>query len=409
MFRLVKDVFGELCSQLDTGPALAKAITRYRLAFINKNAEHIAFFGGNLLGVQRVRFADQDRALWFDEIIQQDEHELTPLLHALPGINPEYIVSSDVFNLSAAWLLHALWNSKKLNASAKHEAMVEVAMIMQYKFYTSRLVRHFEHPSDPEVAEAMYANLSYKHDIKRAGSWDVMFRNRAEDIVGDNGLHKQTIRTMSDDAKVVYFLNDTQGRIREMLKVLYNEYLQTRYQGEKIVSQNAVVEHDGEMMLRDRKGGIATYRNYIESVIGDRNSFIKLELLEVIYSAMPTMSPQLFTTTLNWMSDHYSQAQGNEISQVLSETIVHMFDYFTKNPKTIRNRSDIPAILTRLRGVYTSSRNSDPALLALRTLTEKLVKEATHNRNKSAVASCRTGILLYIVLRTVCKNHYGGH
>ena len=406
MDKSIKEVFEDICSTLEIGPKLAKAIASYRLGFVNKNQDHAEFFGSNLLGVHQVRFTNTDRAAWFEDVVKADEFALDERIIALPNVNEDFIVSSDTMNISCAWLLHAVFNTKKLNDKEKHAVMVDVAMVLQYKFFTSRLFRLFKYPADREVAEATYAALSGKFAIKQAGSGDAMFRARAEEVVGDSGLHKHAIRVMNDDLEVVYLLNDMQGRIRDMLKKIYDLHLRTHRTGVKIKSLGATVEHDGEEVLRDRTKGVQNYRLYIESVIGDRNSFIKEELTEIIERTMKTMPPKLFKQSLEWMSDNYNQRTGTVVGEIVAETIVHMFDYFSQNKGLIKNASDSPGLLSRLRGVYMSSRSTDPALLVLRDKTEEMVKKATANRNTTILASVRTGVLLYIVLRTICKHYY---
>ena len=120
------------------------------------------------------------------------------------------------------------------------------------------------------------------------------------------------------------------------------------------------------------------------------------------------MPVKLFTETLNWMSDNAKVSRSNDIEDVINETLIHAFDYFSQNRSVIQNTSDLPAMLFRLRGVYMSSRSTDAALLQLRAKTEKLVQIATGNKNQSNLASTRTGVLLYIVLRAFTMKHYAG-
>ena len=54
-----------------------------------------------------------------------------------------------------------------------------------------------------------------------------------------------------------------------------------------------------------------------------------------------------------------------------------------------------------------ASRSSDPALLKLRNTGEKLIRKAVQSKNPSMLAAVRTGVLLYVVLRTFSKDHYG--
>jgi hypothetical protein len=406
MSHSIKAIFEDECKDLVFDQRLAKKLSDYHNAFVNKTDDHIQFFGGNLLGVHVVRFKDTDRDRWFDEILETYENHLKERLLALPTVNRNYHVSSDTMNLSCIWLVHAIFNSKHLSDKEKHEAMVNVILVLQYKFLTSRLFRHFQYPCDRALAEATYAQLSLKYAIKVYGSWSALLRARAEEIISPNSIHFRTITKMDADADVVYMLNDVQGRIRAILKNMYNVLLKIREKGIRVTSTSSVIEYDGESILKDKTKSLSEYERYLNSIITDKDSFIKEELLVIIEKIMHTMPPKLFRETLVWMSINYRQSGANVIEEVINETLIHSFDYLMHNRNLIHNTADIPALLTRLRGVYMSSRSVDPALMSLREKTEKIVKMATGNKNDSIIASVRTGTLLYIILRVYTKNHY---
>jgi hypothetical protein len=279
-------------------------------------------------------------------------------------------------------------------------------LVLQYKFFTSRYYRHFRYPADRATAEATYAQLSYKFDIKTYGSWSALFRARAEDIVAKTSIHYRTITHMDDDRKVIYMLNDTQGRIRDMLKNIYDVFLRVHQQGIRISSTSSVIEHDGVEVLKDKSRNLLAYGRYINSIISDRNSFMREELMVIVEKLMHTMPPKLFRETLEWMSHNYRQRGANDIEETLNETLVHSFDYFSDNREAVRDTHDLPGLLARLRGVYMSSRSTDPVLFALREKVEGIVKKATGNKNTSVIASVRTGVLLYVVLRAMTMTHY---
>ena len=62
--------------------------------------------------------------------------------------------------------------------------------------------------------------------------------------------------------------------------------------------------------------------------------------------------------------------------------------------------------MVRLRNQLMASRSSDPTVLKLREWTEKLVRNAVKTRNQPVIASVRTGVLLYVALRTLTKSYY---
>ena len=55
-----------------------------------------------------------------------------------------------------------------------------------------------------------------------------------------------------------------------------------------------------------------------------------------------------------------------------------------------------------------SARSTNPELLQLRELAQKIVKRATGSRNESTIAAVRTGLLAYIVLRAYSMRYYSG-
>ena len=72
----------------------------------------------------------------------------------------------------------------------------------------------------------------------------------------------------------------------------------------------------------------------------------------------------------------------------------------------MKNKSDLPGLLSKMKGVYTSSRSTDEELLNIRENVEKWVTLATKNSSPAVVAATRTGLLLYILLRTFTMQHY---
>lgn len=403
---LIKDVFEQECRDLIIGPELAKRIIQYQLAFVNKNEDHVKFFGGHLTGVQVVRFVTTDRELWFENILGVEEEVLRHRLHALPTVHAERNVASDTFNISCAWLVHAILNARSIPDTLKHDAVVSTLLVLQYKFITSRLYIHFRFPADPAVAEAAYSSLSKKFALKQYGSWGVLLKARAESIVDHASIHYNTLMRMDNDVAVEYFLNDMKTRINDMLKNIVNVTFQAAAAGNKIVSVSSVLEHDGKEILRDRNKSLTVYLRYVSSIITDKNSFIRPELLVIIEKIILTMPPKLFRQTLIWMSENYRSARSTDIEEVVREIMIHCFDYLAHNRAATADSHDIPGLLVRLRGVYTSARSTDPVLLALRSKTETLVKLATGSNNVSLLPPVRTGIMLYIVLRALTMKHY---
>ena len=411
MTSLIREIFDQLIGvSLPIDNFIVKQIHRYQTDFVNKNKDHTEFFGGNLTGVHVTRFTDSDKSRWFEDVLDNaDPEELREKLHTVPALQGEkgvFFISGDVMNLSCAWLLHKLHNASDIPLDHRRTAMIDVVLVMQFKMLTSLLVHYFKYPADRAVAEATYAMLTNKYSLKVYGSWIGVLRSRAEDVISNTSIHFDTISKMDSDVGVVRMINDIQGRLRDMLKNIYSVFLQAHHSGAKVSSTSSVIEHDGMEILKDTTKYQNTYIRYIKAVIGDSNSFIREELLRVVANIMPSAPPKHLRASLEFMSRNYLKAQSDEVARLLDNTLIHSFTYLSENRSTMRSGVDLPALLTRLRGVYTSSRSTDPELLELRKAMEDLVRRAIEVKTEAVVASVRTAVLLYIVARTYTMRHY---
>lgn len=117
--RNVKTIFIENCQHLNFNKDFAAKINKYKTKFEYKNEDHQTFFGGNTTGVQKVRFLPEDTDVWLNDIMQVDELTLGEQILALPTINKDFHVSSDVFNLSCVWMAHKFLTSPYLSDQQK--------------------------------------------------------------------------------------------------------------------------------------------------------------------------------------------------------------------------------------------------------------------------------------------------
>lgn len=414
----IKKVMDEHFEHLDISKKLLDKLMKYEKDFINKNEDHITFFGGHLMGVQVVRFDPRDRAYWFDEVLEINETSLEEDLYALemedpdrkgkmiPVIDPDFNVRSDVMNITCAYLIHRFMNASHLPLDKQNQGSELIVRILLYKFLTSLLWNYFKFPANPQVAEATYNALSLKFGLKKNGNWKKYLDERAHLTLHGDGIHFNTLKKMDDDDKFLYFIGDTQGRIRGTVKSIYAIFDRMTKSGARIVSSSSIIEYDGEQMLKDKTHSYQSEIRYIADVIGDRGSFIKPDLLAIIEKTVPTANPALLNKTLQWMSDNAGYGKDDIVNQFTTNTVIYSFNYLTSNSGLIKGKRDISGVLLAMRGSFTSSRGSDEDLLQLREVGEKIAAFATASRNDTVLKSIRTAILLYVLGRIMSKNYY---
>lgn len=404
----VKGVFNRGCADLKIDKKFTVKLHQYAQGFANKNEDHIAFFGGTLMGVNPVRFKNEDRNRWFDDILEADDLAMEDELHQLEAIVPSRMVSSDVMNLSCLWLTHAIYVSPYLSTKEKEDAMMDAIMVLQYKFITSILAYWFKYPADEAVAIATYAALSKKFGLKVYGSWGALLRSRAEDILAQGKIHYLTYTKFDNDKDIVYMVNDIQGRIKDILKNVRDKFEIIRLNPKGLIksTSSTTITLDGDTKVRDKKRNFVIYRRYIHTVMGDRATFIRPELVDVIDDAMNAMSRERFLEALNYLSVNHGANGDPDIAELVDETLSHAFDYISTNRDVMHNPNDIGGLVAKMRSLYMASKGSDPTLLKMRALAEKIVQRAVKTKNGSVIAAVRTGCMLYIILRTFTMNHY---
>lgn len=399
----IKSVFDVACKDIKLDNSFLKSIHAYGQSFVNRNEDHVHFFGSNLTGVYPVRFKSADRIEWIDDVLSIDEYAIRQAIVELPSVDENWKRATDVMNLSCLYLVHRVFNSS-LNPKQKEQGMTDLLLVLQYKFISSLMAHYFPYPADEKTALATYAALSRKYSLKQEGTWHGVLLKRAKDIMSKQSVHYQTIARFDDDAAIVYMVTDIQGRLRNMLKKLWSVFEMVRSQEAKIHTTAGMVELDGKMVVRDISRNYPPYRRYLNEVIHDKNRFVKQELVDVIASAMHTMPEKLLIDSLNYLCDN---SNNKDVEVLLDETLTHAFEYLSTDSRAQSKFNDIPMLISKLRALYMASRSSDPGLLKMREIGEKIVKKAVKTTNTSVIAAVRTGVMLYIVLRTFSKNHYG--
>jgi hypothetical protein len=406
MAQSIREVFEDVAQHVVIDAALIQRIHAFERAFVNRNEDHVAFFGSPLMGVHPMRFRPTDRQAWFNDILDINELDLIDGIQSLKSIPVEWKRANDVMNHSCIWLVFAILKNDKLSPQLKEQGCVDTLLVLLYKFLGSLMAHNFVYPADEATMLAAYARLSRKFAIKVAGSWGALLRQRAEEQMKTTSIHRRAYTTMESDAGVINMISDMQSRLRELVKSYNQVFYAVRAQGERIATERSVIDMDGTTVLQDRTRQYSSYIRYAHSLMHDKNSFIRHDLIKVVCDAMHTMSPRFFVETLEWMCLNHRVKGVTEVDTLIDETLLFAFDLIERERDTINHRAGLMPLIVRLRALYMASRMSDTNLIKTKQLSEAVVEKAIASRNPSVVASVRTGVQLYIVLRTFAMSYY---
>lgn len=400
---LIKDVIERHC-KLKFDNKLLTDLERFVQNFINKNPEHVNCLGSHLTGTYKLTWTLEDRLEWEENFLGIDGPSMRSDILAIPGMDDVGKVAADNFNITCIWLCHKFYLSN-LPLRAKEKGMKLSMDILQYKLLSSIHSHYFKFNVNEDIAEATYAELSKKYDIKKYGNWKEVIDSRSENIISESEVHEETIRRMATNEGVIRMIQDIQFRLRDKIKNIWAVMAEVLEDDKRISSTSSTIELDGALVNRDIERKSNEYILFIKSASAEKTRFIKPDLVKVVEDAMSNMPLKPFETLLLSFSERVSKSDKDSL-QLLDLTIEHLFSTVISDRRMKYKLNDIAGLLTRLRGLYTASKGNNGTLMEMKTIAEKIVKKDTKLINPATVASLRTGLFLYIVLRALTKEHY---
>lgn len=402
----IKQVFDTLCADLVVDNYLVDRIGKYKTGFINKNEDHIAFFGGNLLGVEIVRHTKTDRDVFFEDVLGIDEHAARLLIVKTPLIEADFARLSDPYNTAALYLIYRIHNSTKLSQKVKEQTKIDVFYMLQVKLFTSLLSHWYDKPASIEEAKATYASLDLKWGIKQAGSWDAWFIMRAENFLQPNAIHARVVTHFAPDSRVTYAVTEPQDRLREVVKKIFQVHMDIRRNGGRIRTTTSTLVIDGELMVKSNTDLNKRYVSYIQSVMNDANTFIREEVVTIVREIVASVSEGLFWDLLKYTCEAHRGRTKVPTSELAEELVLHAVEYVAINRVSLKKVDELALLISKLKDLYGASRMKDTGLIRAKKYAEEIVKKSRLSKSDSQIASLRTALELYIVVRALTMNYY---
>lgn len=398
----IHNIMKDVMSQVKVNEQLVRDIDYYTNSYINKNEEHVSFFGSNLTGVNRIIFDSDDRNAWAIEILDIDEIEIKSRVRALEHIGKDWVRGTDGVNLSLIYTMHLLHHST-LNAKSKRKAIINCLIMLQAKFLSSLLYGYFKYPVSEKLALAVYDALSRKFYIKKYGTWFGILQARAESIYDFD--HTATIVTFQTDERIQYMITDIQTRIKSMILNIYDVTMKLNAKGVGVSSKSMMQKMEGTLEVKTLERNFDAYLNYINQTMQEPRAFIKDEIVDIISDSITTMPKQLLYDVLLVVSEK-AQTDDKKLNEKTKDILIYTFDHFRENKRSIENLSDLGKLVITLKSLFTASKTNSSTVIDLREYFDKMVKAHIKSRNPATIAGVRTGVVLYIILRTLTKSYY---
>jgi hypothetical protein len=403
----IKEYIGNHLQHLKYDKDLYLKILRFRVTWAQKDDDYIDFLGGNLTGVQPIRFSDRDEDNFYIDVLGIDKDNLVydvkqytkekeaeeHVKLGVVGTNPMY--------QTIVYMMHRFINSSAIGKH-KEDVLNELYYIFAYKVISSLISHYFSYNIDEATAKAVYERLSNRFMIKKLSSWQEVFEYRAKDINSPKGLHYISLTKLNTD-EAISIIQDMQGRIRGMLKNIYAVMLETIEANEKIVSTTLIEQNEDGESTREIDNRPDRHINYIRSVINQPNDFIVDDYVYLMQVIIPNLDIEKFVETLKYISENLEIKPGSKddfIEVVMNNTISYLR---TKNITGEYNKKVLD-ILKYMKGYWSSSSIKDKDIKYTKKYLTDIAYKATNKKTKWLLATISISVMLYIFLRAIGKN-----
>lgn len=369
-------------------------------------------FNTPYLGVEKTFFLDhyQDEIM---HIFSIDRKDFAKSITTIETVDLTRNVTSDPFNLFVIWISHLILNTQMQN-NLKHVGLITLFKILHYRFFTSLIQQRFRHNADLNVMRATIESLSKKFDIVIYGTWKKTIEARAEDIINEKSIHINTLKSFKEDNSIFYVISDAQTRFRDKINLITQRYYELHKQHKEIGTYETVTEHNGEKVIKDTSGALASMISNITQDMLSVNSFIDNTAIKLLSGMNKELKAYMLKDLIikfidmsiyqskKGQLDDEKMIKGELITighrKLLTDIIQVTYRNCINSGINMKNKYEI---LKTAGNIYRSSQIKDEAVLKVKRSVEYLVNNFPGTKRLNTQLALRINFILYIVLLTL--------
>jgi hypothetical protein len=404
-------VFNDFFPKIKFDKKFAKKLKENRLKWYTKNTDTIEFLNGNLLGVNPIRFSALDEDMYFKDIFDDpDVDALKNEIHSLDGVDPSFIVASNIYYLLNVYMMHRFVVDKHITDKVLlTDVIEELYYLTAYKMMSSLVTHYFKYSLSKEIALMVHEELNNKFLIKKkeTNTWQKIFKKRAQDFTPpppNDKLHWDKLK--SPDAKqLTLMVADIQNRLRGYMKNIFKVIIDVKENDGKVISRTmSRTDIEGVDTLAELTESYDKNLNYLESYIGSKHDFIKDDILYFIKDELlSNLNISRVKDTLSFISDNY-----NNDKFKLKESLHSLHQstaIFLQKKKLLSVNGEVMLFETieKLKNFYGASKQSDVNILNVKKNISNAYVIATKRKAVTEKTTNVLGIMIYLILRSIRK------
>lgn len=381
---------------------LLKALFNFKINWLKKDENHIAFLGGNLFGPNPVIFEDNDRRMFFEIIGIDNAKELKVDINIAIALKEDEKreVASDEFNLAILWLCHEYSIYYKNDVKKYHEAVDLIYFIFAVKVFGSRYAKWFsQYKLDNDIAKVVYEKLSDKFLIKKYNNWQEVIQHLGTKLYSteESGFDSRIKNLNTVDA--MYIAADIHGSINSLIRNIYNSTLVVKASGEKIRSVSSIESNGEEETVREKIDNPIKYVTYMKDIVAIEANFIDFDVTDIVIHLFPKIKDKIFKQILQVIS--HSTFMHPDINEYFIEKpIVLSMDYLGTN-KHLDYLDSIENTVVALKNYWSSSRIREKEAVIVKDKIRDFLKENTSYTTNHILSNIVLAVIMYVFLKAI--------
>lgn len=401
--KTIKEVFDHHLRDMVFDNQFVKQVKNFQHYFLTKNDDHLHFFAEPLVGVYNIKWTTKETDMWWSDICQVDEDEVTDDYLAVPDVNPKFEISGKAINVLFLYLIHRVETSSLIKEKDKIDCKLALMSILQYKFLTSIHSNNFRLVlADKSIALETYNQLDNKFDLKRAKSWKILLEERGSILIDERGVYGRIIQRFDENKRIIDMVNDVKGRLNKSMVAIMRVFYDVKEKGDRIHHTSSTLMLE-DLVVKDLSRQQSSYIRYIQRIASNPETFIKKELRDVIVSSMKAIDEDFFDQVLIFFSQNFDNTKFKYLHTVVDDVINYTFDFMREENLSTR---DSFIIATRIRQNFMSGRANDGKVMEARKLVDKMIHTYNPKTKRMVITSERVSLMMYIVLRALFMHHY---
>lgn len=396
-FNSLVDLFKTYGKDLKIDKSLLARLIEFNQYQLTKSPQHIEFFGGMVVGVERLSFVKDDFNRFFDDVVDMDQLGIKHDIKNTKGVDKSLSISTDPYTNTCLWLVYEAMTNKTMAGDQRRLLAFEALMAMHLRFMTQLQWKYFPYPASKEVALSALNTLNNRYDLKVYGSWLETIKARCNDALDPSWKHFKQFQNLKDADEARKMCNRLKGGIEQVYQKQANLFYDHHKEGQKVLQMSAMFDGEDGKELKALTNDFKDQQRYLASLFQDKNNFIKSNLVEVI-TGLVSVHEDTFRESLTWLADNIRSDR--KLEDWVESVLVHSHEHI-KEKKVTPN--DLLGVMSSLRNVYTSSMASNKQLSDNKAFLDKQLKKWVHRKLHRHIPNVRTSVMLYIILRLMVR------